>query len=760
MMLRNQSAHADPQFVGRDFAPQHLEYLRARAISVDVARANGLFSASKTEVAPLVGKKWMKSGGLAIPYRTRPDEKNPYYRVRLDTPIEREDGEKQRTAVPSFEDGGPVRPYVAPTFPDHILSDTSREIVFVEAPPKALALLSVDIPAIGLGGVNAGGHDKAHKDTSGELRLHQELLELIAWEGRPVVILMDSDRETNSGVYQGEKLLARCLEKAGAVVRVAELPHDAAGEKQGPDDFLAHKGEVALRQVIAAARPAGEVHHPLKEIARRLRRSDPKKGQEQGRPLPSSYNAALILDLDPRWEGVLAYDKFSMRAVARRPPSWEKEYASQEATPGGEWRDEDDTRLSLWLEDKWGVKLSEAQTANVARVAAQKNTFHPVQEYLRALKWDGVRRLDTWLVDYFGAESTPYTRAVGAKWLISAVARAFKPGCESKYMLILEGAQDIGKSQALRGLVGDEWFTDQISDFGRKDAGHDLWGKWVVELAELDKVIREEPTTTKTFLGRQVDHFRPSHGRRSQDYLRQCAFVGTVNGEAYLKDETGGVRFWPVRCTRADRAGVKRDRDQLWAEAVARFQDGEKWWLEDGEVIAQAREEQEARYVGDAWEEQIASHLSGKESVSVGEVLFGCFGRRPEQWEQREQSRVAKALGRLGWERYSATVGKTPDGKQKREWRYKPRQADPVAKTGSQTGTDEKPSGEAASTSSTSSTSRELRAERIELCSSIESRDPSGSGGTTGSLDLTPPSHLSDVPPPEDEFYPDGGWDI
>src|SRR5262249_34886268 len=149
----------------------------------------------------------------------------------------------------------------------------------------------------------------------------------------------------------------------------------------------------------------------------------------------------------------------------------------------------------------------------------------------------------------------------------------------------------------------------------------DLWGKWGVELAELDALLRSEPSSTKAFLSRHVDHFRPSHGRRSQDFPRQCVFAGTVNEGAYLKDSTGNVRFWPVLCTKADREGLKAIRGQLWAEAVERFLAGEKWYLEDNEVIAEAREEQEARYVGDAWEEKIAEFIENKESVTVSEIL-------------------------------------------------------------------------------------------------------------------------------------------
>jgi predicted P-loop ATPase len=657
MMFRNQSSFGG----AADFFPQHKEYLQARAVSLDLARACGLCSVSKHEGAPLVGWQSLPSDALAIPYSHRTGEKNDHWRLRLDQPTFRPDKDPIRFAVAKDEG---VRPYLPPSIPESVWRDPKIIIWIVESPIKALALLSVGIFAIGLAGCSAGGHDKEAKE-KGEFKLHPELRDRLTCEGRTFGILMDSNRRRKRGVYEGEKLLAKCLEEEGAQVLVAEMPPQLPkkGEKEvedwGPDDFLAARGVEELRKVLDAARPAREVHHPFEEIKARLLHT------EKGKVLSSAWNATLILALDPRWEGVLAWDDLNLSVTTRKPPPWDEEYTPNTTLPG--WRDEDDTRLAVWLERHWGLKLSSAQAGSVARMVAQKSSFHPVRAYLQNLQWDGVNRLDTWLSTYFGVADTPYSRAVGAKWMISAVARAFQPGCEVKYMLILEGPQDLGKSAALRGLFGEEWFTDQISDFSKKDASQDLWGKWVVELAELDALLRAEPASTKAFLSRTKDHFAPRYGRRALDFPRQAVFVGTVNENAYLKDATGNVRFWPVRCTRADREGTKRDREQLLAEAVLRYQRGESWWLEDGEVIAQAREEQEARYVGDAWEEQIAAWIESRESVSVSEVLAGVFGVRPEDMGQREQNRVAKALGRLSWERFRKRLGKN-----RYDWRYRP----------------------------------------------------------------------------------------
>ena len=167
---------------------------------------------------------------------------------------------------------------------------------------------------------------------------------------------------------------------------------------------------------------------------------------------------------------------------------------------------------------------------------------------------------------FLGVPDSPFVRAVGAKWMISAVARIFKPGCKADCALILEGLQGLGKSTAAR-VIADPWFSDEIAEFGSKDAAMQLSGVWVIELAELDSMNRAGVDVVKSFISRSNDRFRPPYGRRVTEVRRQCVFVGTVNGNDYLKDETGGRRFWPVQCESIDIDALRRNRTQLWAEA-------------------------------------------------------------------------------------------------------------------------------------------------------------------------------------------------
>ena len=261
-------------------------------------------------------------------------------------------------------------------------------------------------------------------------------------------------------------------------------------------------------------------------------------------------------------------------------------------------------------------------------------------------------------------------------------------------MLILEGPQGGKKSSAIKTLADAEWFTDELAEIGSKDAAQQMRGVWVVEFAELDAISRAEVSRIKAFLTRTVDRYRPPYERYVITVPRQCVFAGSVNPETYLRDETGNRRFWPVRCGSIDLDALARDRDQLWAEAVARYRDGAIWWLEEPELIAIARVEQEQRYQADAWDARIDRWLvyerrrvnrgyasyddwhdeeveraSPMTDVSVGEILEGALGIEPARWTRADQMRVTAYLKARGWERYQARIGARRD--ELREWRYR-----------------------------------------------------------------------------------------
>lgn len=376
-------------------------------------------------------------------------------------------------------------------------------------------------------------------------------------------------------------------------------------------------------------------------------------------PRPILANAITALRAAPAWDGVLGFNEFSTSTVILKPPPW------QNGAAGAEWTDHEDRLAADWFQHN-GIYVSVEIAGLAVQTVARDRTFHPVREKLDSLKWDRTNRIDDWLCLYLGADTNEYTRAVGARWLISAVARIYNPGAKADCALILEGDQGLMKSTALKTL-SEPWFTDEIADLGSKDAAMQTRGVWVIEIAELDSMSRADVSKIKGFISRTTDRFRPPYGKRLVESPRQCVFAGSVNHSTYLRDETGGRRFWPVTCTRIVIDDLVRDRDQLWAEAVARHRAGDRWWLDTAELTIAAEREQSDRYEGDAWDGPITIWIEGRDSVSIDEILTACLDKPKGNWTHSDKTRVARCLRALGWERYKA------GRRSGREWRYRPR---------------------------------------------------------------------------------------
>lgn len=326
-------------------------------------------------------------------------------------------------------------------------------------------------------------------------------------------------------------------------------------------------------------------------------------------------NVVLILGGDPELAGALAYNEMTNNIETKAPLPWRQDL--------GAWTDADDSALRYFLEKKYGVSGKDKIFDGV-NVAAQENRFHPVREYLAGCIWDNVPRVDTLLIDYLGAEDTPYTRAVTRKALVAAVARILQPGCKFDHMLTIRGKQGLGKS-ALIAKLGGAWYSDSFTTVQGKDAYEQVLGRWLVEVGELAGMKRAEAESIKLFISKQVDRFRPAYGRRIQEFPRQCVFIGTTNESQFLRDTTGNRRFWVVDTPNAPARDMWAELTPemirlIWAEAVERFHAGEDLFLAD-DMEAVAREIQEGYEEENPREGLVAAYLARK---------------LPEDWDSRD----------------------------------------------------------------------------------------------------------------------------
>lgn len=370
-------------------------------------------------------------------------------------------------------------------------------------------------------------------------------------------------------------------------------------------------------------------------------------------------NHVCVLLNDPNWKGVFAFDEFSGQIVTRRSLPFKRH--------SDRWCDADALEVKMWIMKNYELRPTTEAVHEAIMTAAYQNAYNPLTEYLDALPSHDKEILDTWLIDFFGAEDTPYTRAIGAKWMISAVARAYDPGCKVDTVLILEGAQGQKKSSVLSQLCPrTDWFTDGLSDFGSKAQAEEVQGKWVIELGELKGVGREWEQT-KAFVTRQAENYRPAYARNSIHAPRTCVFAGTVNpdGAGYLRDVTGNRRFWPIACRRKSTTMTPELRDALWAEARDRYRNKEIWWIEEEDLQQAARAEQEKRVHLDAWHDRIAEIVEKTDNTNMDEIM----DRLQIDIAKRDTGttmRIGRVMFSLGWERYQHRY---QGGR--RGWRYR-----------------------------------------------------------------------------------------
>jgi predicted P-loop ATPase len=364
------------------------------------------------------------------------------------------------------------------------------------------------------------------------------------------------------------------------------------------------------------------------------------------KPLSTMENAVTALRHDPALTDSIAYDEFACQAVMLR--EFGADAARAEPRP---LDDKDIGDLQKYLQRAGLKTIGRDTTYQAIDNHAKDFSFHPVRDYLERLEWDQVARVKTWLPVYAGTALTEYELSVGPMFLISMVARIFAPGCKADHMPVLEGDQGALKS-TLFNTLAYPWFSDDLPDIGSKDAKLHLRGKWLIEVAEMHAFTKPEATQLKSFLSRKEERYRRPYDRVEVTEPRQCVFAGTTNRNAYLRDETGNRRFWPVlAANRIQVERMARDRHLLLAEAVQLYRAGTRWWPEHELERRLIKPQQDARYETDEWQERIAEYLKGVTETTVTSVAVNAlgYGDKIDRLGTREQRRISNALQVLGW---------------------------------------------------------------------------------------------------------------
>jgi predicted P-loop ATPase len=373
---------------------------------------------------------------------------------------------------------------------------------------------------------------------------------------------------------------------------------------------------------------------------------------ENGKVVPNLASAMAALRSAPQIAECFVYDEMLRAAILSKTLSARGGYSSpNDYDLPRPVRDTDVTQLQEWLQHAGLRKIGKDTTHQAVDLRAQERAFHPVRNYLSGLVWDRQERIKKWLPYYLGCDHAPYTEGIGRMFLIAMVARIFEPGSKADYMMVLEGPQGARKSTAC-AILGGQWYSDNLPDVtGGKDVAQHLRGKWLIEIAELSATSRAEDAALKAFISRTVERYRPSYGRKEVIEPRQCLFIGTTNKTAYLRDETGGRRFWPIKVGSVDTDALKQDRDQLFAEAVRLYQSGERWWPDEDFERQHIKPEQDARFESDAWEETIAGWLRDQRQVLIGQVARDALGIEMQRIGRQDQNRISAILERLNWVR-------------------------------------------------------------------------------------------------------------
>lgn len=406
----------------------------------------------------------------------------------------------------------------------------------------------------------------------------------------------------------------------------------------------------------------------------------------------SANNLNIIIQHDQFLKDVFKLNIFDNKRYVTRSLPWRKVDTVEPL------RDVDYSGVRNYIECVYGI-VSSQKVDDALALEFEKKKFHPIREYIRAQKWDGIPRVNTLLIDYFGAEDNAYTRAAIRKTLVAAVARVFEPGIKFDTALILVGEQGTYKSTFVKKL-GMEWFSDTFTTVQGKESFEQIQGAWLIEMAELSGLKKAEVESIKHYISKREDMFRPAYGRTVETYKRQCVFFGTTNNKDFLRDPTGNRRFMPIDvrpeyATKSVSDDLTQDEvNQIWAEAYQLYLAKEPLYLVgDEDIIAKIEQHKHSEaderkgiieeYLNakfpDDWDETdlygrrrwLEDPLSKngtmqKDFVCIAEVWCECLGKdktEMSRYNTREVNEILRSLPE--WEAIASTKNFPLYGKQK-----------------------------------------------------------------------------------------------
>ena len=365
----------------------------------------------------------------------------------------------------------------------------------------------------------------------------------------------------------------------------------------------------------------------------------------QGKPISCQHNALLWLS-ENGYADRVALDTFKQGIMV----------------DGSPLSDDITIEIVRQMEASMRVRWTETHVYSAIVSLGNRRAHSSLTTWLDSLSWDRKKRIDTFFAHTYGSEYSTYTAACGYVLFISAVAWAYQPGCQADVVVVLIGDQGIGKSRGIADLVPEpSLYTDDLGgDLYDKKAGEGLQGKWLIEFGEFARINRATLDVVKAFLSRRVDHYRPAYGRIAKDFPRQCVFVGSTNNDQPLQD-LENRRFMPVRCY-DQIEDIAPQREQLWAEAVYRYKEGEPWWVTDKTLLTTVKEQQENARQHDEWEEILRESLKPLTQVTLSEAA-NRLHISVDHLDKSTQTRLGLVMKAIGFIRKRESSGE-------RAWYY------------------------------------------------------------------------------------------